>query len=1101
MRTHRLPFLAASLTALLAATPAAAQPPAVKHPNLLLNREEIDQVKARLQKYDWAAQLFARVKALADDKGRVGRIPREGALVYALTGDKQYGEAVRKALVAGARYELARYEKVDVKKDPDFGSWGPWATWAWAYDLTYDTYTDEERQQIERLFRTAARTIQEGLKVYVTTPNLVFEKHWKVALIGYCLGDKELIEWGLNDPGRPGPTHGGFYQVLDTMIQDGYFWGEAPIYALHYDLHGMLAVAEAALHYDGTDLYRYTSKKSGASIKKLIDGYLRVAFPLEKTGVGNGSLRLATFGDGSTSYGPRGELFDTFLVNPVSGTFGEVTLAGELEIAYKRYQDPGYAWAISLNPKRDSYIGSAGQGHVRPIWGYAALTHGEPLPAKLTPPAAPCGIYPGQGFAMLRSDESPGYWTAGGLAAVLRLGAATGHGHKDYFHLILHGKGRLLYPDLNIIQYEPTALNWTHEGIAHNTLVVDHQSPKPGPFTTRHDFSPDAKFFAITGSAYKDVTQTRALLMTPEYLADVFRAADVNRKERTFDWALHGLGRLYPGNPGTYKPSNALVPHYWWIDNERSRMTNDLWQVDWVQKSAGVQPGVQKFGKEWFAQTAGVRLTMLGARFTEVFCGDGPLTDGPPYHRIDGDPEGASPLVVARRKAEAVTYSAVHEPYEKRPSIHKVETIEETEEAVGLMVDGEGFSDRVLVAFAADRPHTLHGWAREQFTFQGHGYLRVAGAALAVRGDVTAFRVYAPKAAKVTVNGKPREVERDGDYVVMGDVGAFAPQRVTVGVFREVKAYLHYYTLPEEIHLRAGGTKELALHFRCVGKGDAGGKLRFVAPKGIRVEPDTVDLGPLNEGEEKVVRVQVKADAKTPSDLYEVAIEPVGETQAAAATLPVSVGVVLSNDTRVPKLGQTVVRAPGYTLKVDHFSGTSYYLLDADGRRRHGRIHNTNFCFGFPGLALGDDKWAVRYDQPCQFVWDGKNTVTVHPASGVGCRLKYTFHDDRIVVSLPPHPPSDPKKEYVVWLGNFDALGAARSLGSRQLAGDAAAAEWYYFPHPSYRQGVLLGVPARTPLLRGQGGGTSVSVALRVTQEVVLRFADEAELKRLLEAP
>lgn len=190
--------------------------------------------------------------------------------------------------MGNARAELARYEKLDIQKDPDFGSWGPWATWAWAYDLTYDTYTAEQRELVERMLRTAAKTIIEGLKYYVTTPNLVFEKHWKVALVGDCLGDKELIEWGLNDLGRPGPSHGGFYQVLDTMIKDGYFWGEAPIYALHFDLHGMLAVAEAALHYDGTDLYRHVSKKSGASIKGVVDGYLRIAFPLEKTGVQGG---------------------------------------------------------------------------------------------------------------------------------------------------------------------------------------------------------------------------------------------------------------------------------------------------------------------------------------------------------------------------------------------------------------------------------------------------------------------------------------------------------------------------------------------------------------------------------------------------------------------------------------------------------------------------------------------------------------------------------------------------------------------------------------------------------------------------------------------
>src|SRR5262249_32977247 len=145
-------------------------------------------------------------------------------------------------------------------------------------------------------------------------------------------------------------------------------------------------------------------------------------------------------------------------------------------------------------------------------------------------------------------DESPNFWTSNSLTALVRLGAAVGHGHKDYFQLMLHGKGRLLYPALTVVNYEPTFLNWNNEGINANTLLVDRQSPRPGPCTTRHDFTPEAKFFAVTGSAFEGVTQTRAFLMTGDYLADIFRAADSQGREHTYDWVLHGLGRLYPGN-------------------------------------------------------------------------------------------------------------------------------------------------------------------------------------------------------------------------------------------------------------------------------------------------------------------------------------------------------------------------------------------------------------------------------------------------------------------------------------------------------------------------------------------------------------------------
>src|SRR5262249_22499525 len=60
--------LVAGLLVLTSAVPPAAAGPAVKHPNLLLNREEIEQVKVKIQRHAWAARLFERVKELADDR-------------------------------------------------------------------------------------------------------------------------------------------------------------------------------------------------------------------------------------------------------------------------------------------------------------------------------------------------------------------------------------------------------------------------------------------------------------------------------------------------------------------------------------------------------------------------------------------------------------------------------------------------------------------------------------------------------------------------------------------------------------------------------------------------------------------------------------------------------------------------------------------------------------------------------------------------------------------------------------------------------------------------------------------------------------------------
>jgi hypothetical protein len=159
-------------------------------------------------------------------------------------------------------------------------------------------------------------------------------------------------------------------------------------------------------------------------------------------------------------------------------------------------------------------------------------------------------------------------------------------------------------------------------------------------------------------------------------------------------------------------------------------------------------------------------------------------------------------------------------------------------------------------------------------------------------------------------------------------------------------------------------------------------------------------------------------------------------------------------------------------------------------------MHNTNTCYGLPALVTGDDHWVFRYRQPCQFVWDSPTTLTSGPGGGERVRLRYTFHEDRLVIGLIPHPPSDPTKDYVLWLGNFDVLGQPRSLGNRSLAQGTAAADWFFYPHPTHRQGMLLGVPTKTELGK-RGGASSVNLPLRVGQEVVLRFTTEEELKDL----
>jgi hypothetical protein len=267
----------------------------------------------------------------------------------------------------------------------------------------------------------------------------------------------------------------------------------------------------------------------------------------------------------------------------------------------------------------------------------------------------------------------------------------------------------------------------------------------------------------------------------------------------------------------------------------------------------------------------------------------------------------------------------------------------------------------------------------------------------------------------------------------------------------------------------------------------------LVAPPGLTVEPAAVDVGGLREGDEHEVKVRVQADAGAANALHAVRVEPTDGANAAAGTLPVSVGVVLAEDRSIPLVAQTVVRAPGYTLKLDHQSGVCCQLLDPDGHRRHGPVSDGPESYlGTGALRRGQD-WVLRYRTPCRFVFDGPNSRIVVSGSGPEqVRLKYTFRDDRVVLALVP--PTSAAAEFDLFLGPFDDLGGPKHDGPAPKKGvkeSSITAGWVFFPHPVHRHGVLLLPPAAAAV---RPRPDAIAVRVRVGQEVTLRFATEAEL-------
>jgi hypothetical protein len=79
----------------------------VSHPNLLLNRDEIEQVKAKIAKYPWAAAGLEKTREQALKESSY----LNAALYYVFTGDKTFADRARGYLLGHVN-------------DQTFGAWG-----------------------------------------------------------------------------------------------------------------------------------------------------------------------------------------------------------------------------------------------------------------------------------------------------------------------------------------------------------------------------------------------------------------------------------------------------------------------------------------------------------------------------------------------------------------------------------------------------------------------------------------------------------------------------------------------------------------------------------------------------------------------------------------------------------------------------------------------------------------------------------------------------------------------------------------------------------------------------------------------------------------
>ena len=913
----------------------------------------------------WAAKCLAALEAAARPKGPADG--RAAAFLYALRGEAEHAATAERWLM-GFRGTPRSHRAL--LADPAYWRQGQPMNSEVHYGISVDHYvafdwayrglSEQGRRAIEEGLAEEARFRMKWLDTWRFTPNLEFKPLFMAAFGGLALQDQAALHYLRGRTER----HGSYFSMMDRLLRDGGPWHEAPIYAIqHSDLLCMATMSFYGRLATGADWFSARTP-GGGSPRGLMDYYIDTAYPPESDAAGNRRIRVATYGDGATHFDG-----DLFLVDATVGADGTqrpatpaTRAAREALIACYRAsdRDPAYGAFVSMLP-----------GYEPDLWNRPPL----PDPDARAFPPAPSRVWPTFGVAMLRSIESPAYWTdPDAIAAFQLMTPFYGHDHADKFAIMLHGAGALLYPDFNAIQYENYAIGWTRNTVAHSTLMVDEEDTQPAPCTVRHDFTPEVKFLATAASGvYEGVDQTRALLLTDRYLLDLFAAR--SPYPRVYDYLLHSMGRPEPVTAG-FGPDVTASRRFWPLEQQRGLATAEPWQLDFAVD--GEAPG-----------SARVRVTMAGAAGTRVVCGSwgrrlAEKAGNQPAAAANA--VGPSMLAARRGPVRGTVFAATHEPFRARrtPAVRGVEIVAEGDDAAVVRVDGEGFTDYAAVDFrprtpAARRMLVDRSDPDRFFAFEGYGFLRIPnGGDPIARGGWTAYRVETADGAAVT-SGK-REDMAEERPTAAADPSVplrFEPGVVRLGAGREADVRFSFTnSLPDTIH----------------------GSLDCDASQGIAPVGDAT-FGPVPPGGTATVAMRLTATADTRPGLRRIPCRLRYRTGPDAAErttlhepLTVAVGPTLIFDHAAVPEPRYRILAPGYTAESMMFHGLLVRLAGPDGTVI--LDNEPMFTFAEEGRQL------LHRGQKHGCTWP-----KTAPASLIGMveeQVRYTtaFLDDRVRVGL-----------------------------------------------------------------------------------------------------
>jgi parallel beta-helix repeat protein len=936
----------------------------------LMPPAERQRIQTLVAREPWAKQEYERLTKQAS-----GGDGHAAAFLYALERDAKYIPAATKYLLSHFGPEsfwVKSYRKA--MADPDHFKGGQadlagvyyniGAEQIIAFDWVYDGLSAEDRKTILEGLLIQARYRIRAMDRWTQTANLVFKPTFVVALTGLVTRDPQCLEWGFRRTKPWGAHIGGYFAALNHMLYDGGAWHEAPIYPIaHLDLVLSAQMSRYLGLADGQDWFQ-SKLPGGGSPRGLMDYFLDTAYPIERIG-DTRRVRVASYGDGATNGSG-----DLFLIHAGPTERKRNILAHDgLAASYAVSGDPRYAAFLAL------------LSDYKPnLWDR------RPLPAKPVPlPPAPSKVWPRFGLAMLRSDESPTYWTSGDAIAVFQLmSQGYGHDHRDKFSLTLHGAGRLFYPDYNAIQYENMAIGWSRNSVSHNTLLVDEQDTRNAePTGLRHDFNPDVKFLATAASGvFESVDQTRALLLTREYLLDVFHAT--SPIPHTYDYLLHSFGEAEPARPGAFLPSDAMKRRFWLIDNQRTAKESDAWSVDFVLKD---EPAAR------------LRLHVAAEPNTQVTLGQWGDELAKQVAKAGNTLDRLTMLAARRSGVRQTAFIATHEPTRagQSPRITRVTKLAQNPNGALVRIDAADFTDYAAVRFGADQAASkpLHFVLPSgQFaSITNYGYLRLTKAGDVIgRGDWRGFRL--PLASdRLTLNGKKAKTTREGGDLVFGEP---APADVAKHLEPAECPFPTRITPSGPLRMFARDRREVTLEIKNTLKKPLSGHVAFSTPPGVAVEPVKLEFKSVAPGATARLPLQVtlgEAASGKQTLTYRVfwttADSP--PTRSADQSLVVFAGPTLLSE-YANRQGNYVLYSPKFTARFDLFHGLCRYLADEDGTVR---------LDGAPLFTLSDGKTSLLDEQTKHaFTWAREAPADLVAHAYDKCRWQALFYGGRMAIRM-----------------------------------------------------------------------------------------------------